>query len=202
MSQFKEIHRKTAEIYERNARDWDRRRSRALFEKPWLDRFLQSMNSGCSVLDAGCGAGEPIARYLIERGLVVTGVDSSPQMIEISKSRFPEHCWEVTDLRKLALNKRFDGIIAWDSFFHLNPDEQRDVLQLFLSHLEPGGVLLLTVGPEPGEVLGMVEGEEVYHSSLAPEEYKEILYKGGLNNVEVTLNDKHCGGHSVLFAKG
>ncbi len=55
-------------LYERHARAFDRDRGKSLFEKPWLDRFLDLVPEGGSVLDIGCGSGEPIARHLIEPG--------------------------------------------------------------------------------------------------------------------------------------
>jgi hypothetical protein len=27
--------------------------------------------------------------------------------------------WLVSDMRRLALERRFDGVLAWDSLFHL-----------------------------------------------------------------------------------
>ena len=201
MSRFDNIHRETAAVYERNAEGWDKQRPRSLYEKRWLDKFLQFMVPGGSILDVGCGAGEPISKYFLENGFSVTGVDSSPKMIEICKTRFPDQSWIVMDMRELTLNEQFAGIIAWDSFFHLNPDEQRHVLQRFLAHLTSGGTLLLTVGHESGEVLGTVEGEDVYHSSLSPQEYDQILRSGGLKNVEMTLQDESCRGRTVLLAR-
>src|SRR6516164_8786111 len=112
-------------LYQRHAADWDRERGRNLFEKPWLDRFLALLPQSASVLDIGCGAGEPIARYLIERGYDVTGIDSSPALIGMCKDRFPDQEWIVTDMRELSLDRRFDGILAWNSLFHLSPEDQR-----------------------------------------------------------------------------
>lgn len=41
-----------------------------LIEKAWLDGFLALLLGNSPVLDAGRGSGVPIARYLIERGLL------------------------------------------------------------------------------------------------------------------------------------
>lgn len=201
MSRFDDIHRETAGVYERNAESWDKQRSRSLLEKRWLDKFLQFMDPGGSILDVGCGAGEPISRYFMENGFSVTGVDLSPKMVKICRSRFPDHSWIVMDMRELSLNEQFAGIIGWDSFFHLNPDEQRQVLQRFLAHLTSGGTLLLTIGHESGEVLGTVAEEEVYHSSLDPQEYDQILRSSGMKSVEIALQDKSCRGRTVLLAR-
>ena len=55
-------------LYQRHADDWDRERGRSLVEKEWLDRFLALLPLRPSILDMGCGSGEPIARYFIEKG--------------------------------------------------------------------------------------------------------------------------------------
>lgn len=65
------------DLYERHARDFDRERSRHLQEKQWLDRFLAYVPASGTVLDIGCGTAEPMARYLIEAGRRVVGLDSS-----------------------------------------------------------------------------------------------------------------------------
>ncbi|MDJ0832558.1 MAG: class I SAM-dependent methyltransferase [Gammaproteobacteria bacterium] len=165
-----------------------------------MDKFIRRLPAQGHVLDVGCGAGEPIAGYLLECGLDVTGLDASANMLEISRSRFPDASWINMDMRELKLDVSFDGIISWDGFFHLTQQEQRQVLFLFAEHLNPEGSLLLTIGHEAGEVTGMVEGEEVYHSSLEPDEYESILNSLGFNNIEIKLEDESCGFHSVLLA--
>jgi ubiquinone/menaquinone biosynthesis C-methylase UbiE len=42
------------------AREWDEARGRNLFERGWLDRFTALLPPGGSVLDIGCGSGEPM----------------------------------------------------------------------------------------------------------------------------------------------
>lgn len=200
MGNFREIHGKTVATYEENADAWDSQRPKVLFEQAWLDRFASCLPSGGDVLDVGCGAGEPIARYLMDQGFKVTGVDAASAMVEICRSRFPSRRWHVMDMREMSMDQRFDGIIAWDSFFHLNPDEQRSVLRIFCEHLKPGGALMVTVGDEAGEVLGWVNGKEVYHSSLAPNEYRGILQAAGFDDVTVVLRDESCGEHSIVLA--
>ena len=201
MQKFDYIHSLTIEIYEKHAEAWDEHRPRILFEQNWLDKFIALLPANGRVLDIGCGAGEPISEYLIKSEFRLTGLDASKNMLSISKSRFPTANWIKMDMRDLNLDMKFDGIISWDSFFHLNQEEQRQVLILFIDHLTSDGSLLLTIGDKSGEVIGTVEGEEVYHSSLDPEEYKEILYKFGFNQIEIELRDRDCGLHSILLAK-
>jgi SAM-dependent methyltransferase len=76
-------------LYQRYAADWDRERGRNLVEKTWLTRMLALLPPKASVLDLGCGSAEPIARYFIEQGCEVIGVDSSQALIDICRDRFP-----------------------------------------------------------------------------------------------------------------
>ena len=122
------------DLYERHSQAWDRDRWRNLFERPWLDRFLALVPRGGAFLDLGCGSGEPISRYFIEAGYTLTGIDSSPAMIDLCRSRFLHATWIVTDMRSLALAARFDGILAWDSFFHLRQEDQRAMFPVFRRH--------------------------------------------------------------------
>ncbi|MGC2636294.1 MAG: methyltransferase domain-containing protein [Acidobacteriaceae bacterium] len=156
-------------LYDENAAEWDRLRGPgSLFEKPWLDRFLGLLGPGATILDLGCGSGRPIAAYFIGCGYAVTGVDSSPALIDLCRSRFPQSEWMVADMRTLELGRRFDGAIAWDSFFHLNPDDQRAAFRVFARHVQSRGALMFTSGGKHGEVLSEFAGEPLYHASLEP----------------------------------
>lgn len=192
--------RNTRDVYERRAREFDRERTKTLFERPWLERFCASLNAGARILDLGCGSGEPIARYLIAKGFAVTGVDFSEALLALARERFPGQRWIHCDLRELALNARYDAIIAWHSLFHLTPVQQRLALPRIVSHLEDGGRLMATLAPEAGETTGWAGGEEIYHGGLAASEYRALLEGCGLNIDAFAISDPECGGASVVLA--
>lgn len=190
------------DLYERHAAEWDRERGPdARLERTWLERFAGYLPRGATILDIGCGSGQPIARYLIERGFRVTGVDSSPTLIALARQRFAESEWHVADMRTLALERTFDGLIAWDSFFHLPYDEQRRMFLVFRQHAAPGAALMFTTGPGHGEALGHFHGDQLYHASLAPAEYRELLAAYGFAIEAFVPDDASCGGHSVWLAR-
>jgi ubiquinone/menaquinone biosynthesis C-methylase UbiE len=187
-------------VYERQATTWDIQRSRALFERGWLDRLLAFTRPGNTILDIGCGTGDPIARYVIDKGRNVCGVDFAASMLEIARTRFPNARWMLADMRDLDLGETFGAVIAWDSFFHLSADEQRQVLPRLAAHVSPGGAMLVTAGPKEGEAWGEVGGEPVFHASLSIEEYTRILASAGLRIEAFVPDDPTCAGHSVLLA--
>ena len=191
------------ELYERRACEWvhDRSRPGRFFEKAWLDRFIALVSPGGSILDLGCGPGKPMAAYLIALGFNVCGVDSSPTMISLARGNFPGREWIVADMRKLALGRTFDGIMAWDSFFHLTHDDQRRMFPIFRAHAKPGAPLLFTSGPRHGEAVGSFRGEPLYHASLSPDEYRALFAANGFALVAEKMEDPDCGGHSVWLAQ-
>ena len=193
-------HETIIDLYERHARDFDRDRSRSLQEKEWLDRFVGHVRPSGTVLDVGCGMAEPIARYLIEAGFRVVGIDSSPSLIDMCRARFPDSSWFVADMRELALGARFDGVLAWDSFFHLHMDDQRAMFARFAAHARPGAPLMFTSGPSEGESIGSYCGEPLYHGSLDPAAYTQLLTSNGFSVQAHRANDPDCGGHTVWLA--
>ncbi|WP_102957839.1 class I SAM-dependent DNA methyltransferase [Mangrovicella endophytica] len=187
-------------LYERHSARFDSLRGRSLFERGWLDRFRQVAGEGAAILDLGCGSGEPIGRYLIEAGHPLTGIDSAPSMIALCRQRFPAERWLVADMRRVRLNERFGGLIAWDSFFHLTPDDQRAMFGVFAAHAARGAALMFTSGPGAVEAIGSFEGETLYHASLDSAEYRALLSMHGFDVIAHRAEEPDCGGRTVWLA--
>ncbi len=193
---------KIIDLYERHALDYVADRRRMLWnESGWLDRFTALLPRFATILDIGCGCGEPIARYLIDQRFAVEGVDSSPSLIAVCRERFPKQHWHVSDMRTLALDKSFEGLLAWDSFFHLAHDAQRRMFPIFRQHAAPGAALMFTTGTSHGEAIGSYRGQPLYHASLAAHEYQSLLESNGFRVEAHALQDPDCGGHTVWLAQ-
>lgn len=174
------------DLYARNADAWAEARGKTLRddEAAHLERFLGALPAGGEVLDLGCGSGRPIAAALIARGFQLTGVDASPGLIDICRRDFPDHCWIVGDMRGLDLGRRFDGVLAWYSSFHLTIADQEDMADVYARHLGPNGVLMFVGGPGRGTTMGEWMGRPLHHASLDPSEYRSGLEAAGLGDVE------------------
>jgi SAM-dependent methyltransferase len=188
--------------YERHAGDWAADRiARPWNDKPWHDRFAALLPNGASVLDLGCGSGAPVAQQLAQHGFAVTGVDSSPTLIAMGRARLPDHTWLVADMRALVLQQRFDGILAWDSFFHLCPDDQRKMFAIFARHAGPMALLMFDSGPKHGEAIGSYRGDPLYHASLDAAEYTALLDQADFEVVAHVVEDPNAGGRTAWLAR-
>lgn len=194
MTSLKDIYNKNAEVFFRD-------RDKSLFEKTWLDIFIAELPHPELVLDAGCGTGDPIARYLLRQNVRVKGIDFSKEMISLAKIHLPDLSCELQDMRELHSHYKFSGIIAWNSFFHLNFSDQLKTLSLFGDYLVEDGVFLFTAGPDKGKVWGKVGSDDVYHWSYSFEEYIKELELRNFEIIQVKLSDHLCNDHSVYLSK-
>ncbi|MDB2369096.1 class I SAM-dependent methyltransferase [Octadecabacter sp.] len=191
-------------IYDRGAAKFQADRTRSLFEKSSLDRMLGITPRNVSprrLLDLGCGTGAPIAKYLAERGMAVTGVDGAAAMIDLFDATLPHATSHHADMRTLDLGTTFDAILAWDSFFHLSPADQRAMFAVFARHAAPKAALMFTSGPAAGETMGHAAGAPVYHASLAPDEYDTLLRTHGFDVVDFRPEDPDCDHHTTWLAR-
>jgi SAM-dependent methyltransferase len=188
--------------YEKHATDWDADRQNSPWnDKVWHDRFIDRLRRGAEVLDLGCGSGRPVAQHMAEQGLHVTGVDSSPTMISLCRKRLPDQEWIVADMRQLALGRRFDGILAWDSFFHLDYDDQYRMFAIFADHASTQTTLMFNAGPAHGEAIGQYRGDPLYHASLAASEYEALAKQFGFEVIQHVTNDVKAGGRTVWLCQ-
>lgn len=189
------------ESYEEIVHWFDDARTKTLMEAEYLNLIVETIPADSSILDLGCGTGEPIAKFFIDKGFKVTGVDGSKKMVALCKQRFPNEQWIVSDMREINLKQQFDVILAWHSFFHLDPDSQRRMFKIFATYIKPGGILAFTSGEEAGEVWSDNGGQMLYHASLSTKEYEKLLSENLFQVLLHKIRDPECGEAIVWVAR-
>lgn len=105
------------------------------------------------------------------------------------------------DMRHICLEKQFDCVIAWHSFFHLYQEDQREMFKVFKQHIKPGGLLVFTSGTSESEIWSDNGGEMLYHASLSENEYQSLLDKYHFKVMLHKTEDPDCGDATVWVAK-
>lgn len=114
------------------------------FDRELLKRFAACVGAERPVLDLGCGPGHTTA-HLTSLGLRATGVDLSPNMIEIASRTFPQSRFEVGDFFALRQeSSSVAGILAFYCIVHLTPEQLVPAFTEMFRVLSGGGVLLLS----------------------------------------------------------
>jgi len=192
-------------LYRRHGAAWEALRRRSVVvEEAWLVRFraaLPRRASGPRVLDLGCGGGWPVAEALAAAGCRLTGLDTAPALLALARARLPRHRWLRVDMRGALPRRRFDGITAWDSAFHLTQVEQRRLIRRLARHAAPGAAVMLTSGPRHGEAIGRLGGEPLFHASLSAAAYRRLFAAAGFRVVAHAAEDPLCGGRTVWLAR-
>jgi SAM-dependent methyltransferase len=121
----------------------------------WADRaFYRSIiesNRG-PALDVGCGTGRLMLDYL-SAGLDVDGVDISPEMLALCRTKAANMGVDVSrrlfeqEMEGLSLPRQYATIFVPSSSFQLltDPSAASQALRRFREHLDPGGVLVMSI---------------------------------------------------------
>jgi SAM-dependent methyltransferase len=126
----------------------------------WLDELIAILPAGARVLDLGCGAGLPVARDLRRGGFDVTGVDGSTRQIELARRNVPGAKFIQADMTSAEFAPAsFHAVAAFYSITHVPRDQHLGLFRRIANWLQPGGVLLASLGAESaadwtGEWLG------------------------------------------------
>jgi SAM-dependent methyltransferase len=131
--------------------------------EPFVDVVVNAfaghgVEPGSRVLDAGCGTGR-YSMELYRRGFLVTGVDSSPNLVAVAEEKAQalgappstsdldfRPRFAVADLRQFEADIPYDAVLCRGVLNDVLQDAERDeVLQRLARVLRPGGVLVLDV---------------------------------------------------------
>ncbi len=176
-------------------------RSQNLMEEKYLELICSLIPKQGNILDLGCGSGKPIFEYFKNRGYQVVGVDASEKILSIARENFPEDEFFLMDMRQLKLEQKFNAIIAWHSFFHLEGKDQEKMFKIFQEQLKPNGVLMFTSGNENAEAWSENYGQDLFHASLSPDQYQELLTAHQFKLIQHSIEDPECGGATVWIAQ-
>jgi ubiquinone/menaquinone biosynthesis C-methylase UbiE len=147
----------------------------AAFERP-IDRAVLHAFSedllavvDARVLDVGCGVGR-VTSFLHERGLKVSGIDLSVEMIAVAHSSHPHLPFDVASMTDLPVDDHsVDAVVLWYSIIHLPPPALPEVWNEVARVLTANGRMLL--GFQAGEN-DIVRRENAYGSSTTMTWYR------------------------------
>jgi len=170
----------------------------------YLRRFIDCfvpMKASPVLLDIGCGTGIPLTKQLVKSGFQVIGVDISTEMIEKARRNVPEATFITGDIVSLVINRKFDGVLAWDSLFHLPLENQEKTIRKIIKMLNNDGILMFTTGGQAGELVSSMFDTEFYYSSLSMDHYERILVEEECEMLFNEIDDSRSKGHRVICCR-
>jgi SAM-dependent methyltransferase len=168
-----------------------------------LDDFIARLPARAHILDAGCGAGVPVAQILSTH-FNVTGVDFSEAQVELAKKYVPNANLICQDMTKLDIpDHTFDGICSYYAIIHIPREEHQALLVNFHRMLKPGGFALLCLGAENliDDIDENFFGARMYWSHFDVDTYGRMLKDTGFSIIWAKkVADESCEGGGHLFA--
>ena len=133
--------------YNRIADAYLRQRTQDSADVRQLARLLAVLPPGALVLDAGCGAGLPIAALLTASGHRVVGLDFAVAQLTLARQNVPGAVFVGQDLTALGLAPAaFDAVCSYYAIIHVPRHEHAGMLAAFHRALKPGGFAFLCLG--------------------------------------------------------
>jgi SAM-dependent methyltransferase len=99
------------------------------------------------ILDAGCGAGDPVLERLA-RDRPVVGLDFSSEQVRLADDVAPGRVVRGDMTALPVADDSVAAVTAFYSLIHVPADQHADVYAEFARALQPGGVVLVTTGTE------------------------------------------------------
>ncbi len=178
--------------YNKIAESWDEDHARDTWWIEGTDRFISYLKPGASVLDVGCGAGTK-SKYLIGKGLQVTGMDFAENMVELAQKKVPAGRFLAMDVNDLSgLQQSFDGILAQAVLLHISKRDVPKVLKELKDKLRPSGYLYVAVK----EIRPGGKEEEVVTESDYGYEYSRFFSYFALDELKRYFQD---AGMKILY---
>lgn len=149
----------------------------------WYQKFAALINPKGQLLDVGCGPGL-FAGFLNSRlpALQITGIDLSPQMIELAKKHVPKAEFKTLNSNNIkSLNQHFDVVSNNFVIPYLPHKEAEELVQQCCELLDPKGHLMLAWISHP------ILKQEVSTSSDG--KHKLTMYYHQLDDIKSLLSD-------------
>ena len=170
--------------------EWQKFRDTTVINKCIVD-FVEYLIPNGNILDVGCGTGYPIAQYLVSRNFFVTGIDISQEMInKANRLRLKNSVFIKQDVLNFSSDILFDGVIAFDSLWHVAKENQIATYRKISSLMKQGAYFIFTHGNRNDETVGTMFNQKFYYSALKTEEIVNVFAEVGLKAVSVIENYK------------
>jgi SAM-dependent methyltransferase len=194
MTPYRESHLGAEKAREYDADLWDRRAAKGLtweLEQRLLGRVLDTLpEPPRTAVDFACGTGRVLS-FLAGRGIEVTGVDVSPDMLALARLHCPGARLVEGDVtRDIGLaSGQYDLATAFRFFLNAEPGLRAGALRWLRRSVRPGGRLVANFHLNPHSARGLytrarLRGDEAM-PTLSIAQARRLLRAGGFRPLSV-----------------
>jgi SAM-dependent methyltransferase len=191
---YRESHLGAEKAREYDADLWDVRAAKGLtwqLERRLIGRVLDALpEQPRTAVDFACGTGRVLS-FLAGRGIEVTGVDISPDMLALARLHCPGATLvegDVTRDRDLV-SGQYDLATAFRFFLNADPSLRAGALRWLRRSVRPGGLLVANFHLNPYSARGLYtrarqRGDDA-QSTMSVNQARRLLRMGGFRTLSV-----------------
>jgi ubiquinone/menaquinone biosynthesis C-methylase UbiE len=167
-----------------------------------LEEFASLLPKNAKVLDVGCGAGVPVAKFLVDSGFEVVGVDFSENMLRLARKNMPQISLIRKDMTKLDFaDNSFDGLTAFYSIIHVPREKHSLLFKSFNRILKPNGIMLACMGPDEWEATEDYYDTKMFWSQYSPEKSLRLVKDTGFEVIFDKVLERGKERHYWIMAR-
>jgi ubiquinone/menaquinone biosynthesis C-methylase UbiE len=167
-----------------------------------LVKFAGLLPKNGKVLDVGCGAGVPVAKFLVEAGFEVVGVDFSEKMLKLARKNVPQATFVRKNMIKMDFaDNSFDGLTAFYSIIHVPREKHSLLFKNFNRILRPDGIMLVCMGPDDWESTEEYYGIRMFWSQYSPEKSLQLVNDAGFEVIFDKILERGKERHYWILAR-
>jgi SAM-dependent methyltransferase len=194
MTPYRESHLGAEKARDYDADLWDRRAAKGLtweLEQRLLGRILDALpDRPRTAVDFACGTGRVLS-FLAGRGVDVTGVDVSPDMLALARLHCPGARLVEGDVTREPglVSEQYDLATAFRFFLNAEPALRSDALRWLRRAVRPGGRLVANFHLNPYSARGLytrarLRGDDA-QPTMSVGQARRLLRAGGFRTLSV-----------------
>jgi ubiquinone/menaquinone biosynthesis C-methylase UbiE len=167
-----------------------------------LAEFAGLLPKNSKILDVGCGTGVPVARFLVEAGFEVVGIDFSEKMLKVARKNVPQATFVRKNMTKMDFpDNSFDGLTAFYSIIHVPREKHTLLFKSFNRILRPDGIMLVCMGPDDWESTEEYYGIRMLWSQYSPEKSLQLVNDAGFEMIFDKILERGKERHYWILAR-
>jgi len=166
----------------------------------WLKALLTRLEPGSSVLDLGCGSGDP-ADVEISKVHKITGVDVSQVQINLARQNVPAGNFIQADAGSVDFPPAsFEAVVSFYTIEHIPRKEHQALLGHIHQWLRAGGFLLISMeAGDYDDIFGEWLGVPMFISCYDPEVMKQMVTEAGFDLLDAAIETQVEQNHEIPY---
>ena len=165
----------------------------------WLQKVLEKLDPGSSVLDVGCGSGDPAGIEIAWKHRL-TGIDISISQIEKAQRNVPKGNFIHGDASSVEFSSAsFDAVVCFYTLEHFPRQDHGMLLNRIHHWLKEDGLFLFSTEARDIDEIGEWLGVPMYFSSYNRQKTIDLVVQSGFNIIDMAVENQLEGNTEIPY---